>query len=787
MPQLRYREGKADMARTATNAKVGKRTLELSNLDKVLFPDDHIVKAELIEYYVKVSPTILRHIKGRPLSLVRFPDGIYGEKFFQKNRPNWTPPWIEHIVLGEDEKVDYIIATEEATLAWLANLACIELHQMHSRTPHFDKPDYLCFDLDPPEGFSFARIVELALELREAVEGLGYHTFVKTTGGKGVHILAPVEPRWSFDQVFETSKTIAQKFVAAHNTITTLELKKAARGGKVLVDVFRNRTYQTIVCPYSVRGRPKAPVSMPLVWEQLSELTDPSEFNIRTAMEHLQRHGDAWEAIDAYATPLHTEKKAGSAPARKRTLAKARKSLSAYEKKRAFDKTPEPPAEIPATEGRRFVIHRHHATRLHYDLRLEREGTLKSWAVPKGLPPRPGIKRLAVQVEDHPLSYGEFEGTIPEGQYGAGPVWIFAKGRYELTKEKKDGFYFRLQSLEFSSEYRMIHTKGKDWLMERVDAPQTDWLHEKIEPMLAEPKEQLPPESVAHDYLYELKWDGIRALISLDEGQVTIRSRSQRDITHAFPELVMPDKSFRAACGLFDGEIVCLDKDGRPVFEDVLHRLQQTTDSAIARGRVTHPAVCYLFDCLYLDGRPIVKEPLERRRTWLADAVKPNPTIRVSEVVEEGRALLAAALEAGLEGVVAKKRKSTYQPGARTSDWIKVKGQGSAEFVIVGYTPGKGARGPAFGSLQLGRWRDGKLEYGGRVGGGFDDKALGAIYQKLRALKKTRKPVPVAVPDENKTVWVEPKLHCEVRYASLTKAGVPRAPVFVRLRPDLDA
>jgi DNA ligase D-like protein (predicted ligase) len=366
-------------------------------------------------------------------------------------------------------------------------------------------------------------------------------------------------------------------------------------------------------------------------------------------------------------------------------------------------------------------------------------------------------------------------------------VWIFAKGRYEITKEKKDNsFYFRPQSLEFSSEYRMINTKGKDWLMERVDAPQKDWLREKIEPMLAELRDELPSGKAASDYLYEIKWDGIRAMISLDEGQVTIRSRSQRDITRMFPELVIPEKAFRNSCGVFDGEIVCLDKAGKPIFEDVLHRLQQTSESGIARGRSSHPAVCYLFDCLYLDGRPIVKEPLERRRAWLADAIKPNETYRVSEAMDDGAALLDAALRAGLEGVIAKKRNSVYVPGLRSRDWIKVKGEGSGEFVIVGYTPGKGARGPAFGSLQLGKWNDGTLEYGGRVGGGFDDKMLQTVFQKLRPLKQTKKPFGVAVPDENKTKWVEPKLHCEVRYASLTQAGVPRAPVFVRLRPDLD-
>src|SRR6266496_4041733 len=182
-----------DMPRTATPVKVGKRTIELSNLKKVLFPDDQIIKAQLIEYYLKVAPTLLRHVKGRPLSFVRYPNGIAGEAFFQKNRQDWAPEWIDHVPLGVEEKIDYVLATEEATLVWLANLACIEIHQMHCRAPHFDRPDYIVFDLDPPENFPFKRVIEIALDLRAHVEGLGYHAFVKTTGGKGVHVVTPIE------------------------------------------------------------------------------------------------------------------------------------------------------------------------------------------------------------------------------------------------------------------------------------------------------------------------------------------------------------------------------------------------------------------------------------------------------------------------------------------------------------------------------------------------------------------------------------------------------------------
>src|SRR5687767_6646379 len=212
-------------SRTSQIAQVGKRQVELSNLQKVLYPDDHIIKAQLIDYYFKLAPTILAHLKGRPLSVVRFPDGIGGESFFQKDRPKWAPEWIEHKVLGEEEK-DYVIATESATLVWLANLACIELHQMPVRAPHFEQPDYIVYDFDPPEGFAFPDVASLAFEFKRHLESLGYAPFVKTTGRKGLHIVTPIEPKWPVEKIFEVTKLAAQPFVESHSTALTLQLKK---------------------------------------------------------------------------------------------------------------------------------------------------------------------------------------------------------------------------------------------------------------------------------------------------------------------------------------------------------------------------------------------------------------------------------------------------------------------------------------------------------------------------------------------------------------------------------
>jgi len=802
-------------SRTSQIAQVGKRQLELSNLTKVLFPDDHIVKAQLIEYYVKIAPTLLAHLKGRPLSLVRYPDGIGGQSFFQKNRPDWAPNWIEHVTLGEEKK-DYVIATEAASLAWLANLACIELHQMHARAPHFDKPDYVVYDLDPPETFPFGQVAELALEFKEHLEGFGYHPFVKTTGRKGLHVLTPIQPRGGFREAFEAAKAVAQPFVDSHASSMTLQIKKEHRKGKVLLDIYRNRQSQTIVSAYSVRGLPGAPVSTPLHWEELDSVESPKAFDLQSVPRRVAQNGDPWEAIGAYATPIHTERSASkrSAPPRrrahqlaqepKRPLTPSRSSdgaegagregerrartyktpeqLESYSSKRRFDKTSEPPPAETLGEGSAFVIHRHHASRLHYDLRLEQNGVLKSWAVPKGLPPRPGVKRLAVSVEDHPLEYIHFEGAIPKGEYGGGMMWKFAQGRYQVTKQKEDGFYFRLQSRELNAEYRIHRTRENQWLLERVDPPQTDWLRDPVAPMLAR-LAQKPPES--DDYVYEVKWDGIRALVALDEGEIRIRGRNGLDIARQFPELLIPEQAFRATSALFDGEIVCLEADGKPNFGNVIHRMQQRAEGGIERAKAKHPAVCYLFDCLYLDGRLIINEPLTRRREWLQDAIKRDTAYRVSEVVEEGAPFFEAVKQMGLEGILAKQRHSAYLPGKRSDSWLKIKSQQTVECVIIGYTRGQGDRERSFGALHLAQAQGDELKYVGKVGGGFDEHSLKAVWAALQKLPRIKRPIKEKPLDDARSVWLEPTLVCEVQFASLTKDGALREPVFLRLRPDL--
>lgn len=770
------------MAKKSTWVTIGKRKVELSNLDKELFPEDNILKAEIIEYYLKIAPTLLNHVKGRALTLIRFPDGIHGEMFYQKNRPEWAPDWIEFETLGKEKK-DYIIATEPASLVWLANLASLELHQLHSRKPNYDNPDYMVFDLDPPEGYDFRKVVPIALDLKEHIEKFGYTAFAKTTGGKGIHICCPLEPKFDFHTVFEAAQLIAQPFVDAHAKETTLHIRKEARKGRVLIDIYRIRSGQSIVSPYSLRGRVGAPVSMPLTWDEISKLKSPVEYNIRTALDKVTADGDAWEGIDAYAVEVHTQRSAKQSskklPASKKH--KTPEQLEAYSKKRNFAKTPEPTAQAIEGGGNSFVVHRHHASHLHYDLRLEQDGVLKSWAVPRGLPPHPGVKRLAVQTEDHPMKYLTFDGEIPKGQYGAGEMWIYALGKYQITKDKKDGFYFRLSSKEVSGEYRIYKIKQKEWLLERVDTPQVSYLHDLIEPMLSDSTSKPPKDD---DFIYEVKWDGIRAMISLEDGQVKIRTRNQHEVTRQFPELTS-EKSFRATCGLFDGEIVCLSKEGRPEFKKVINRLRASGDSNILKLSKTNPVYCYIFDCLYLDGRSLIQEPLLKRREWLKDAIRSDAAYRISEIEEDGDSLFEAARELQLEGIMAKRKNGKYLPGKRSDLWLKIKVRNTRDCVIIGYNPGKGDRSTTFGGLHIAEREGANLHYRGKVGTGFDDAMLKEVFAEIKKLKEIKKPIAEKVMDEKTSRWIEPHLMAEISFASFTPDKMFREPVFVRLRPDL--
>lgn len=356
-------------------------------------------------------------------------------------------------------------------------------------------------------------------------------------------------------------------------------------------------------------------------------------------------------------------------------------------------------------------------------------------------------------------------------------MWVYANGRYEITKEKKDGFYFRLSGKLMNGEYRMHLMKGKEWLMERVDIPQHNMLEGFTKPMLADALKKPP----LGDYLYEIKWDGIRAIFLLNEGELTIFSRNGNDITDKFPELNRPDDAFRVNNGIFDGEIVCLDKEGKADFKKVISRLMTKRTLDVEHGSKRSAAHAYLFDCIYLDGRSMVKDPLMRRRAWLIDSVRPDPNFRISDTVEDGQALFEAAKNLGVEGVMAKDPLGKYYPGKRSDAWYKIKVKLTQDCLIVGYTKTESERKAYFGALQLAEQTDKGLVYRGKVGTGFDDLLLKSLKTKMGKLETTAKPISEKAHDEKDTVWLEPRLICEIEFSMLTHNGTFRDPVFKKL------
>ncbi len=461
--------------------------------------------------------------------------------------------------------------------------------------------------------------------------------------------------------------------------------------------------------------------------------------------------------------------------------------LSEYERKRDRRKTPEP---FSSKRGKAkepiFVVQRHDARRLHYDFRLERDGALASWAVPKGVPLEPGQQHLAVHVEDHPLDYATFEGEIPKGEYGAGTVEIWDSGTYELVEEKKNGgLTVRLHGKRLQGTYALVPAKlngdPKNWLIVRKrdeGAEPQRVAATTYTPMLATLADDVPRGA---GWAFEVKWDGYRALARVAGGEATLRSRNDNDLTARFSnvakELV---KAVKTPDCVLDGEVCALDESGRSSF------------SAMQQGKPGTPIVYYVFDVFEIDGEPVIDLPFVERRKRLEQLLdKRNRTVRLSEAFEDGNALYEAAKEQGLEGIVAKRLDSRYLPGKRTRDWLKIKTHYEQEFVIAGYTKGTGRRASSFGSLVLAYYRGNELVYAGNVGTGFNSKEIEKLLDALRPLRRSTPPFREApkMPKVRKgdVIWVEPKLVCEVEFVEWTHDGRLRAPSYKGLREDKPA
>ncbi len=523
--------------------------------------------------------------------------------------------------------------------------------------------------------------------------------------------------------------------------------------------------------------------------------------------------------------------------------------LKDYAAKRHFEQTPEP-SSFDAPEGSgplRFVIQKHAARRLHYDLRLECDGTLKSWAVPKGPSYNPADKHLAVMVEDHPLGYATFEGQIPKGEYGGGEVIVWDEGVYtpddkgeilwddrDLAQKRiRDGIKKGKLSITFigkkmKGSWALVRTSnGKDWLLlkhkDGTEDPELDitkeeksvitgrtvedvkagrsgaTLFDKVAKtkgaVLAPMPRTLTPMLLTEverpftnkDWSFELKLDGIRLLAFVKDGRVKLLSRNNNDATRKFPSLC-EELSKLPDC-ILDAEVVVFDEEGKPTFQGLMERYQVEGERNIAHlDKQTRIEFC-VFDLIYLGQWDLRKCKLTDRRALLEELAPRSPSVRVMDVYpEEGELLYEHATQLGFEGIVAKKNSSAYTDGKRSSEWVKIKGHHTDEFLVAGFTKGSGMRESTFGALILAkREEDGSLRFCGTVGGGFSDPMLEQVKHQLEGLivKKTPFKGPIELKD-GKPVWVEPRLWVEVKFMSYTREGRLRFPVFLRMRPDME-
>jgi len=522
----------------------------------------------------------------------------------------------------------------------------------------------------------------------------------------------------------------------------------------------------------------------------------------------------------------------------------AKSKLSEYSAKRTFEATPEPAAVVAEGKGPLlFVVQQHAAQRLHYDFRLECDGVLLSWAVPKGPSLDRNEKRLAVRTEDHPYDYASFEGMIPPKQYGAGEVIVWDCGVYspdeggtwfhdreEAQRHVREGIdkgklSFLLRGEKLKGSFALVRTKdAKTWLIIKhkdrfvtsadVTAQNRSVLSGaavedlKVVPghripatqlvpagdLVAMPGKLAPMQAEIGDapfnraaWMWEPKLDGYRVLAFIDSHGVKLRSRRGLELAGAFPKVVAELGAQLVDGMILDGEIVAFDAGGKPSFNALQNRVQLKTEREIAAADQKTPALYYCFDLLYFAGVDLRQRVYRDRRRYLAQCLLPSPLVQLVHASEDGIALHAAALASGFEGVIGKRADSRYEAGQRSGAWLKVKPVQSADFVVGGYTSGKGSRA-SLGALLLGYWdKQKKLHYASHVGSGFDDRSLKQVQKKLEPLKRKTSPF-VEKPVLNGAVtWVEPAVVAEVKFQSWTDDGALRAPVFLRLRDDIDA
>lgn len=805
--------------------RIDGRRLRVTHLDRVVYPEDGTTKGEVLDYYVRISPFLLPHIAGRPVTRKRWPDGVGtadapAAAFFAKEIDAGAPPWIPRVELAHSGGgKTYPLVDSAAALAFLAQISTIELHVPQwrvgaDRQPA--RPDRLVLDFDPGPGTGLAECAFLAGEARRILSGMGLEAHPVTSGSAGLHVYAPLDPATgpTSEQARALARELARALEADHAGLVVSTMSKREREGRVFLDWSQNSASKTTIAPYSLRGRARPTVAAPRTWEELED-AGLAQLDFRDALARAEEAGDPLAALGFRAGARAGE----TGP------------LSSYIAKRDASRTPEPvpgnPLAAPSAPGQlpRFVIQEHHATRLHFDLRLEHGGVFVSWAVPRGLPETTDRNALAIMTEDHPLEYGSFRGTIPAGEYGAGTVTIWDEGRYELEKWRDDEIIATLVSADAGgpvgrTRIALIRTDGEgeksSWLLhrmktdasgrrqsvgaaplprpaapERAAAPGSrvpaPTRAPVPRPMLAHPAPPGAAERLAaRGGLVEIKWDGVRALAVWDGAALRLYARSGTDITARYPEVAAAASAWGDEALTLDGEIVALDARGIPSFARLQGRMHLTKAAAIAREAERTPVGYYVFDVLSRGPRDLRPERLDARRAIL-DALPLRSPVLAPPLLGDLDDALRAARELGLEGVVVKDPASPYRPGARSEEWLKVKLTRTQDVVIGGIRPGRGGRAGSIGSLLVGVYdEEGSLQYAGRVGSGFSDRTLARLLERTAPLRADSNPF-TGVPDTDAAdaLWLEPTLVGEVEFAEWTPQGSLRHARWRGLRSDI--
>jgi bifunctional non-homologous end joining protein LigD len=846
------------MAPQRETVEIEGRRISLSNLDKVMYPAAGTTKGDVIEYYRTVAPVMIPAIRDRPATRKRWVHGVGtedepGDVFFQKNLDKSTPPWVERVTLHHRNSTNtYPLVNNLPTLIWLAQIAALEIHVPQWRAIETDtmiNPDRLVIDLDPGPGAGLAECVEVAHLIKPIFDDMGLVSVPVTSGSKGIHLYAKLDGSQEWEAVSAVARELAKSLEADHPDLVVADQKKTLRHGRVLVDWSQNSGQKTTIAPYSLRGRLQPMVAAPRTWEEIAS-PDLAHVRYTEMAARLEEFGDLFAPLRPEPLPGADgeEDDGGGHAASSATTGGARSDrLTEYRAKRDAAKTPEPvPLEAPTPgEGTAFVIHEHHARRLHWDLRLEHEGVLASFAIPKGIPTGTGKNHLAVHTEDHPIEYLTFSGSIPKGEYGAGEMYVWDTGTYEAEKWREDEIVVVLHGrpgggLESVAEglgrpgegvrLALIRTSegssGKEnWLAHLMkdqakghwrggakggkgveaegpddvvaaDAagPHPDAASSRTapapEPMLA----QTGTAALVRgdEWAFEMKWDGIRAIVDARAEPLRLLSRKGIDQAATYPEL---GGLMELGPAVLDGEIVALDAHGRPDFGLLQQRMNLTRAADVERIRRDVPVQIVLFDLLEYEGRDLTRLPFRERRQaleLLAEGGLPE-NVRLSPLFgaedgapDDAEHVLAASAEHGLEGIVAKRLGARYEPGRRSGAWVKIKNERTQEVVVAGWREGNGSRAATVGSLLLGIPDDaGRLAYAGRVGSGFTEGMLTEVSRRLHALERKTSPLEdVPAADARGAHWVTPKLVGEVTYSEMTSGGRLRHPVWRGWRPD---